>query len=394
MGERELPFRFRECAADFEVTEIPEDAEPPDPDGTHLWFTVRKEGVSTEVAAARLARALGVSAGAVSFAGRKDAVARTTQRMSVEHVSAEALMSVSLEGLTIEEPTPMRRRIRLGQLAGNRFRLRLTGLSVERAGRLHEVLGGLAAAGFPNLYGPQRFGRDGEGWRTGAMLVRLEAVDYLRALAGPEPGDAATELLRRAASGTQGERRRAGEFARDLNPDLAPVARELARRRPRDPVQLLRAVPKRTRAFHLSALQSWLFNGVVLERQRQGLPCTATDGDVLVADPWERDRGAPRVLPGGPMWAADLEEASGRPGEVERSVLEREGFQPRDFAPRETGLSPRGARRALLVTPRNVSVERQRPTGAGPVSVWVTFDLPPGSYATSLLAALGTTLGR
>ena len=86
-------------------------------DGTHIWFTVQKRDVSTPAAARRIAKALGRRGGDVSFAGRKDAVAITRQRMSVEHVDVDALMGLELDGLTISAPRRHQRKLRPGGAA-------------------------------------------------------------------------------------------------------------------------------------------------------------------------------------------------------------------------------------------------------------------------------------
>ncbi|MEL6715682.1 MAG: tRNA pseudouridine(13) synthase TruD, partial [Planctomycetota bacterium] len=122
------PWARRSAAADgFVVEELPVERSGEGDEGPHLRFTVEKRGVSTPEAARRIARALGLPPVAVGFAGRKDARAITHQRMSVENVEPDALLAVDVPGIQIRDVHRARTKLRLGDLEGNRFHLRLDG---------------------------------------------------------------------------------------------------------------------------------------------------------------------------------------------------------------------------------------------------------------------------
>lgn len=388
-------FRFRESPEDFIVEELAAGEPPVDPAGTHLWFTVEKRGVSTPEAARRIAEALGRDGGDVSFAGRKDAKAVTRQTMCIEHVTPDALLAAELERIRIKDPVRCRTKLRLGQLAGNRFHLRLTGIDGPGArDRLAQQLEGLAENGVPNAYGQQRFGPAGDSWRVGHALVKGAPLEYLGIIVadGP-PGsrEAGEELLRRIREGSGSERRRALELKAALAPDLRPVARVLARRRPEDPLELVRAVPKRARAFHLAMLQARIFNRILEARRAAGSESSVLVGDVVLAadgrhrvvlenDPPEAREG---LVPTGPLWAATGLHAEGEPGRIELAALAEEGLEPEDLRS-PGGLRPRGARRPLVVALSDLEVDAFE-DGA----VWIRFSLPVGSFATVVLAAIG-----
>ncbi|MEM9381194.1 MAG: tRNA pseudouridine(13) synthase TruD [Planctomycetota bacterium] len=387
-----IPFRFRARPEDFVVEELAESTERPDPAGTHVWFTVEKRDVSTPEAARRIARALGRPPADVAFAGRKDAVAVTRQRMSIEHVEIDALLALEVDGVRVRDPLRCRRRIRLGQTRGNRFHLCLTGVAEPDRARLDDALAVLGRDGFPNYYGAQRFGSDTHGLDVARALVLGEPVEYLELLVQRAPTrarEASRELLRRIRSGTASEKRRASELRARLDDDLRPVAERLARRRPKDPLDLVRAVPKRTRSFHLAILQALVFNRVLAERVRAGTSAKVLEGDV-VRSPEGRHRvagaGGADGAPTGPLWAAEGLAAEGEPGRIEREALAAEGLAPEDLrAP--GGLDPRGARRVLMAPAEHVEVGPWK-DGA----VWIAFDLPVGSYATVALAELSGSL--
>ena len=373
-------------------------AEPDEeaPDGTHVWFTVEKRGVSTPAAARRIARALGRRGGEVSFAGRKDAVAVTRQRMSAEHVEPEALLGLEVEGLRLSDPRRQRRKLRPGELRGNRFTLTLRGVAAEALPRMRRGLERLEREGMPNLYGVQRFGEDGAGLETARRLVFGPPLRYLEDLvnaAAPDRMEAAAELLRRIEAGTAGERRRAAELCPGLPPDLVPVARQLARRRSDDPADLLAAVPRTARAFHLAILQAAVFNDVLRRRMAEGSAAAAQEGDVVLRPDGRHglvshERPAGGAVPCGPIWAPGLAGARGRPGEVERAAFAAAGLSEEEPR-RPGGLTPRGSRRPLVVrVGAPALVEAGAEPGGEEVAARLSFDLPSGSYATALLDRL------
>ncbi len=409
----EEPFRYRERPEDFIVEELVAEPEEEQADGTHIWFTVEKRDVSTPAAARRIAKALGRRGGDVSFAGRKDAVAITRQRMSVEHVDPGELMGLALDGLRISAPRRHPRKLRPGELRGNRFELVLRGVAPDSVPRLAAGLERMAAEGVANLYGEQRFGPDGAGLEIARRLVFGPAEGYLEALARagrPEQLEPALELLRRAASGTSGERRRASELCPDLPLDLVPVAKQLARRRTGEMEDLLAAVPRVSRAFHLAILQAKVFNDVLERRIKGGTSGEALEGDLVLREDGRHgyvsaERPAPAgAVASGPMWAPGLRLAEGEPGEIERAALAAEGLSP-DQPERPGGLAPRGSRRDLRVPVSEATLDgggaedRVRElaeaagsdragAGEGPRAVRLRFGLPSGAYATVVLDQL------
>ena len=125
-----------------------------------MW--VEKRNLNTEEAARRLARAAGVPAKAVSYAGLKDRQALTRQWFSL-HLPGKAdpdLARAEGDDLRILERTRHSRKLQRGAHAANGFILRLTALQADRE-RLEQRLQQLAAGGVPNYFGLQRFGFDG-----------------------------------------------------------------------------------------------------------------------------------------------------------------------------------------------------------------------------------------
>jgi len=361
-------------------------------DGTHVWFTVEKRDVSTPAAARRIAKALGKRGADVSFAGRKDAVAITRQRMSVEHVDLARLLALEIDGIRVTHPRRHRRKLRPGELLGNRFELVLRGVAAPLVARLEAGLEQLRSEGVANRYGEQRFGADGAGLGVARSLVFGPPEAYLEALgrAGrPAQLEPSLELVRRAVAGTSGERRRADELCPHLPLDLVPVAKQLARRRSAEVSDLIGAVPRSSRAFHLAVLQAWVFNRVLDRRVEEGTSATVLPGDLVLREDGrhghacEERPAPPGALPTGPIWAPSLRLAEGEPGKIERAVLAAEGLGA-DHPEQPGGLSPRGSRRDLRVEVSESSLAVSG-DGGDPGVVRLTFGLPPGAYATVVL---------
>ena len=87
------------------------------------------------------------------------------------------------------------------------------------------------------------------------------------------------------------------------------------------------------------------------------------------------------ISPSGPIVAQKVTLATGRPGEIEHTVLAEKGIQPEDFL-RVKALRLRGDRRPLRIPLADVAVE---PAGD---DIIVRFALPSGAYATVVLGEI------
>lgn len=141
-------------AEDFQVVELP--AVTPSGSGEHLWLNVRKRGLSTAATAQCLAAAYAVPETAVGYAGMKDKHAVAEQWFSVQTPrDADAVPGdPAIELLAAARHS---RKLRRGELAGNRFRIRLRAVAGET---WPAALATARDTGVPNYFGSQRFGRD------------------------------------------------------------------------------------------------------------------------------------------------------------------------------------------------------------------------------------------
>ncbi|MBK4988334.1 tRNA pseudouridine(13) synthase TruD [Pseudomonas sp. S36] len=151
---------LKAVAEDFQVDEVLDI--PLSGQGEHLWLWVEKRDLNTEEAARRLARAAGVPARAISYAGLKDRQALTRQWFSL-HLPGKAdpdLSRAEDASLRVLKQARHQRKLQRGAHSANGFTLRLTALKADHQA-IDARLALLKQQGVPNYFGTQRFGHGG-----------------------------------------------------------------------------------------------------------------------------------------------------------------------------------------------------------------------------------------
>lgn len=157
-GPVETSARVRAVPEDFRVEEVLGFAA--DGDGPHVLLQVEKRGANTRWVADRLAQFAGVPPREVGYAGLKDRDAVTVQHFTLPlgNRPDPDWNALSLDGVRVLAVARHRRKLKIGVLKGNRFRLVLRELS-RPAESLAARLEVIARRGVPNYFGLQRFGR-------------------------------------------------------------------------------------------------------------------------------------------------------------------------------------------------------------------------------------------
>ncbi|MDE2049965.1 MAG: tRNA pseudouridine(13) synthase TruD [Gammaproteobacteria bacterium] len=130
--------------------------------GQHVLLKVRKRNANTQWIARELARACGCRPGDVGYAGLKDRRALATQWFTVpqSRLSPQDWIGVRSGEHEVLEAHRHSRKLPRGALAGNRFVIRVRGVTAADAS-LASRLAAIGTRGVPNYFGPQRFGREG-----------------------------------------------------------------------------------------------------------------------------------------------------------------------------------------------------------------------------------------
>ncbi|HEY7746757.1 MAG TPA: tRNA pseudouridine(13) synthase TruD [Desulfuromonadales bacterium] len=375
---------IKETPEDFLVEELP--LYTPCGEGEHLYLTVEKRGLTTFDLLQQLSRALRVPEREIGYAGLKDARATTRQTVSVTGVRPEQAMALELAGVRVLAARYHRNKLRLGHLAGNRFEIRLRGVGEGALETALDVLHVLAQVGVPNLFGEQRYGSLGNSHLIGAALLRRNFAEAVAQIVG-DPAKIGNERWRQGA-----EAFAAGDLAGALAalPSRMRDERRMieALRDGRPAEEAVLTLPRKLLRLYLSAFQSALFDRLVA--MRLGTLETLWAGDLA----WKHDNGAcfvvedpaveqPRadrfeISPSAPLYGYKVTLARGQAGLLERALLDKERLQLESFR-LPGGLGMEGERRPLRV-PLSGAAARQEED-----DLIVSFSLPKGSYATSVL---------
>jgi len=381
-GEAE-DFLVEETARDGVVLEIDKTiSRAGEPDGDFAHFVLQKKNWNTLQAIREIAKKLRMSHKRFGYTGNKDRKTISTQLISVFKCDGEALLALSIKDIKINGVWRAREKIELGNLLGNRFRIRIKKIKMARAEkRVREIyaeLGGL----FPNYYGAQRFGSV----RANTHLVGREIVRgnfkaavmcYLAYVNEDEMKEA--RRARKELAETNDFRLALRNFPSHLKYER--VMLHHLSEHPNDYVNALRALPRGLSLLFVHAYQSYLFNELLSERVKEGIEFE--EGD-LACD--ENFYGFPDVKTaharkGGKFLVGRAIGYETKINERERAALEREELSPADFKIKSfPELSSKGAPRVLLAPIKDFSFDCKKKEGL------FTFSLPPGAYASVLLS--------
>jgi|TARA_B110000093_G_scaffold54044_1_gene58172 tRNA pseudouridine13 synthase len=147
--------------------------------GEHVYLKIRKRGANTGWVSDRLSEFLGLRYFDVGYAGKKDRHAVTTQWFScwLPGLQEPDLSGLNIEGVELLDVVRHERKLRIGAHAGNRFRLQVTNLSGDQA-MIEARLEMISKAGFPNYFGKQRFGIEGNNLKHARMM--FEGTKFAR----------------------------------------------------------------------------------------------------------------------------------------------------------------------------------------------------------------------
>ncbi|MCU0861340.1 MAG: tRNA pseudouridine(13) synthase TruD [Methanomassiliicoccales archaeon] len=389
---------------DFVVEEISRHP-PEDPSGRFTIAKVTSVNWETNRLVRMLARQLGISRNRISFAGTKDKRAVTSQLMCFE-APLDDVLAIRMHQVTVEGAYRSRKNLTIGDLVGNSFRIRVSGCSVEGEGlrRRAEATFSLLdrLGGFPNFFGVQRFGSLRPITHiVGRHIVRGEFEEACLAYAAnpvPEEGAEAREA-RSYLQETLDWKGALSKLPHHLMFERIVVG-HLARE-PGDFPGAIRALPRNLQMMFVHAYQSYIFNRVLSERIRRGLPLDQPlEGDVVL--PMDKD-GLPdhdkpvpvtrtnldlvarqvrngRAAVSAVLFGSESRLAEGLPGELEGMMLEEEGLRREDFVvPLIPECSSTGSRREVVARYEQLSFDAQGDALA------LSFSLGKGCYATSLL---------
>jgi len=180
-----FPEVYPEPLANAVIRQTPEDflviedlGYSPSGEGEHCFIWVEKREANTEWVAEQFAQRLDMKKRDVSYAGRKDRHAVTRQWFSLWLPGRETPQETDLqvEGTTILGINRHHKKLRRGSHQGNEFVIWVRELISPMAqsqlkSSVDERLREISEQGFPNYFGPQRFGHDGQNLQQAVLLI-------------------------------------------------------------------------------------------------------------------------------------------------------------------------------------------------------------------------------
>lgn len=131
-------------------------------EGNTIFADLVKVGISTLTAKHELATTLGIDENGIGFAGIKDRIALTSQRISIRGLpDANALATLTPENFFLKNITRGKGVMANGELSGNRFTITLRSpdeITEEREKEIHKAAQDISDQGFWNFFSFQRFG--------------------------------------------------------------------------------------------------------------------------------------------------------------------------------------------------------------------------------------------
>lgn len=316
-------------ATHFIVEELP--LYPASGEGEHIYLTITREERETRALVRDMMRLFQLREADIGTAGLKDRQARTTQTFSLHLHKLDpdvAARRVETElGVQVDAATRHSNKLRTGHLAGNRFEILLVDVTADALRLAEEKWAYLRQRALPNFYGEQRFGREGDNAARGRDII-------------------------------------------------------LGRSRERHGKWLKR--------FLQSAYQSELFNQWLTRRITAGSFMELLPGDVarktesgglFVVEDAQVE--SPRFTAGeidytGPIFGKKMTNPAGTPAESEAAILTEAGMTPEMFSRARLD----GTRRSARLLPPGLELSFE----ADARGLRFRFQLPPGSYATVVLA--------
>lgn len=161
--------KIKTLPADFIVEELlpfqPEDH------GEHVFLQIQKTGENTEYVARLLARVAEVRQRDIGFAGLKDRHAITTQWFSIwlPGKSDPDWSAAETDNIKILQAIRHPRKLKRGVLSGNNFTITIRDFAGDQE-KIIQKLDAIKTQGFPNYFGEQRFGNNGQNINTALAL--------------------------------------------------------------------------------------------------------------------------------------------------------------------------------------------------------------------------------
>jgi len=156
--QRKIDFLFVQNKYDFIVEEIPSEAFSET--GSFLVLKIKKTYMSTWELLKHISVTFQIEEHKIGYAGLKDKNATTTQYISIPLIKEKYIQQLNNKQVRVLETHRHNKKINIGDLKGNHFKINLSNIQDEDIFELYRILSKIQKHGMPNYFGFQRFGAD------------------------------------------------------------------------------------------------------------------------------------------------------------------------------------------------------------------------------------------
>lgn len=347
-----------------DLKEIPETNENKD----FLWCEMEKRDIDHFQAIKEVSMLLGKHVMDIGYAGSKDRMAVTSQRISIFKPNAERIKNFHHERIILKNFKWMKRKIKLGYLDGNHFNITVRDVDKKDAIKISNEI--RKENWFPNYFGEQRFG-----------TLRENNVDIGKLLIKRKFKEAVLKILTDFSENEREDVKYARkrlikekDFAEAFNyfPNFLRLEKQLLfslKRNPDDFLQALKSGERKNILMFVHSVQSKIFNDILETALEEEFDFTK--------------KGQENCILAG--YKTHL--FNGRLGEIEKEVLESHDIKLEDFDIREIPyLRIKGSFRKAITEVKELKVEIEDDEDfEGMKKIILSFNLPSGVYATTYL---------
>jgi tRNA pseudouridine13 synthase len=147
--------KLKQLPTDFVVDEILDFTVSSEKD-EHTVFLLQKQKIDTFDAVRRIAQRLRISLFEIGYAGLKDKHAVARQYVSIP--TRYNVQGLKMESIVLTFVGYSRKKIKIGDLAGNRFTVTVRDLKESELAEISLAADAIASSGVPNYFDSQRFG--------------------------------------------------------------------------------------------------------------------------------------------------------------------------------------------------------------------------------------------
>jgi tRNA pseudouridine13 synthase len=263
-------FLVEEIAPDGTIYELMRPFSRPDEQGKYVHFILQKKNWSTSSAISEIGNSLGIGHKNFNIAGTKDKVAITTQLVSVSGIAKEKILETKIRDISINGAWTAPDRVRLGQLLGNQFNIKVRDCAQDAEGRSEAISAELNNK-IPNYFGEQRFGTTRKNTHiVGEKLLQGDLEGALISFLCDSRGEK-NELAAKARknlAATLDFAAALNEFPRHLRLERSILA--YLSKNPQSHANALKKLPRNILLLFIHAFQSHLFNRLLSDRISEG----------------------------------------------------------------------------------------------------------------------------